>query len=133
MTVFSYAAGRLANKQFTEPIILNDLARRIGIIKEKSYKRHPLGWMIHLGVGIIFLVGYDLLWRTSLLSPTVFIGSVLGFISGVIGVIGWHLTLKIHPDPPGIHLKDFYFQLVIAHIIFGIVAAVSYELMSRFP
>lgn len=30
---------------------------------------------------------------------------------------------KLNSDPPDIKLKEFYVQLLIAHVIFGIVAA----------
>ena len=125
MTLFSYIAGILRKKQFTEPVILNDLLRRINVVKSKNNYRNPLGWIIHYTVGLIFIICYHFIWSHNFLAPTVLNGALLGGVCGVIGIAGWHTTLSIHPNPPAIDLKEYYIQLFFAHVIFGISATIT--------
>ena len=126
MTLFSYIVGRLRNKEFTEPVHLNDLLRRINLQTSSDKYHHPAGWIIHYAVGLVFVIGYHLLWSHHVLAITLRNGSILGAICGLIGIAGWHITLSIHPDPPPIHLKEYYLQLFFAHVIFGLTATSAY-------
>jgi len=126
MTVFSYVVGRLRKKEFTEPVLLNDLLRRIKLQSNADKFRHPAGWIIHYIVGLIFVIGYHLLWTREVIALTLISGAILGAVCGLIGIVGWHTTLSIHPNPPPIHLKEYYVQLFFAHVIFGLSAAASY-------
>jgi len=127
MTLFSFILSVIRKKQFTEPVILNDLLRPSNAPGIQNY-RHPLGWIIHYVVGLVFVICYHLLWSQDLVAPTVFNGAMLGAACGLIGIAGWHITLSIHPHPPVIDLKEFYVQLFFAHVIFGIVATLTYTL-----
>ncbi|MEJ7644191.1 MAG: hypothetical protein WKF87_06330 [Chryseolinea sp.] len=70
MTLFSYIVSVLRKKQFTEPVILNDLIRRLKVVSIENKYRHPLGWIIHYVVGLVFVICYHLLWSRDLMTPT---------------------------------------------------------------
>jgi hypothetical protein len=126
MTLFSYVVGRLRNKEFTEPVHLNDLLQRIKLIKRADKYRHPAGWVIHYLIGVLFVIGYHLLWSRHILACTLLNGAILGAVCGMIGIGGWHVTLSVHPNPPPIDLKEYYLQLFFAHVIFGLSATLCY-------
>jgi len=119
MTAFSYYFSWLRNKQFKEPEILNELLWRLRLIKGSGGKNHPAGWTIHYVVGFIFVIAYHIFWNKTEYEPTFGTSILLGALSGVIGVVGWRITFGTHPDPPTLDFKEYYVQLLIAHIIFG--------------
>jgi hypothetical protein len=130
MTAFSYGASRHERKQFREPELLNKLLDRIPgapAIPTKS----PAGWLVHYGVGIFFTSVYDQLWQRDIGKPTLANGLLLGTISGLVGIGGWMLTFKLHPHPPKIDYTGHYKQLLIAHMIFGVGAALGYNKMKK--
>jgi hypothetical protein len=130
MTAFSYGASRHERKQFREPELLNKLLDRIPgspPIPTKS----PAGWLVHYGVGIIFTTVYDQLWQRNISKPTLANGLLLGTISGLVGIGGWMLTFTLHPRPPKTDYTGHYKQLLIAHMIFGVGAALGYNKMKK--
>lgn len=122
MTLFSYVVGVLRKKQFSQPVLLNELLQRLKVFSSITYYRNSAGWLIHYAVGLSFVICYHLLWSHKVLAPTLSNGAILGAVSGIIGVAGWHLILSIHPNPPNIDLKEYYLLLFVAHVIFGITA-----------
>jgi hypothetical protein len=128
MTMFSYIFSILRKKQFKEPELLNDLLRRINLIKGPNIKKHATGWIIHYTVGWIFVTVYYLLFKNFQINPTLWVYTALGFICGIVGIAGWKVTFAIHPNPPDIHFSEFYLHLLAAHIVFGIGAFMAYKL-----
>jgi hypothetical protein len=126
MTLFSYCVGRLRNKQFMEPEILNDLLMRNGTIEKGAVQNHPLGWFIHYLVGFQFIIAYEVFWHTTSSSPTLGLFVVLGAVSGGIGVIAWSMFFLSHSNPPRLDFKEFYLQLVVAHMVFGVGAFLTF-------
>ena len=122
MTAFSYYLSYIRKKQFREPELLNELLVRARMMKFTASKNHPAGWIIHYLVGVVFVIIYQLIAAVTALTPDILFYSLGGLISGFIGVAIWHVTLSLHPNSPALDLKEFYFQLVIAHIIFGLSA-----------
>lgn len=120
MTAFSYFYSWLRKKPFREPELLNELMSRIHILPKTKVGKHPAGWIIHYAVGVLFVLSYSYLFRATEFKPTLLTYAILGFVSGIIGIIGWQATFRIHPDPPEIHFSEYYLHLLIAHIIFGI-------------
>lgn len=128
MTLFSYLVSRVTGRQFREPQLLNILIKRSKLISFAPGKSHLAGWLIHYTIGFIFVFIFALLWKNTALEPTVFTGALLGFLFGFIGITGWKIMFYLNPDPPEIAFKEFYFQLIIAHVIFGIGAVLPYLL-----
>jgi hypothetical protein len=47
-------------------------------------------------------------------------GVVLGSASGFFGAEVWRQILKLHPNPPRVDFKNYYKQLIFAHVVFGV-------------
>jgi hypothetical protein len=124
MTLFSYCAANAEKEQFREPVLLAKLARRLypEITEKESLL---LGWLLHYSVGCFFTTIYNRLWRKTRLPRSVFTGFMLGGICGFVGIAVWHIVFRFHPRPPRIDLKNYYKQLLIAHLIFGAFAAIT--------
>ncbi|MEX0967516.1 MAG: hypothetical protein WD077_09775 [Bacteroidia bacterium] len=129
MTLFSYSISRKDKKQYREPELLNHLTGKISrglfIPKEK----HPLGYILHLLVGMGFTTAYWAVWRSTKIDPHWDNAMIFGAFSGVAGIIIWEINFKLHPDPPEIDKRNYYIQLMIAHIIFGTTAGGQWQLM----
>ena len=86
-----------------------------------------IGLVAHYLIGIFFVIIYYILWKNGIGKPNFFYGAIFGFLSGLFGIIVWRIFFAIHPNPPkNINLKDYFINLVIAHIIFGIVVSISF-------
>ncbi|MEO2061619.1 MAG: hypothetical protein ABGW97_01455 [Christiangramia sp.] len=117
MTLFSYVCGRITGHQFREPQLLNHLIRT-SVLKLAPSNRHWLGWLVHFLFGIFF-AGLMLFSENLFNFPLNVLNTILiGFLAGILGIIGWQLMFFLNPDPPKIHLRNFYLQLIVAHIIF---------------
>lgn len=126
MTLFSYVVSNFKAKQFREPELLNSLISRSEIIELKPSKKHFLGWIIHYLIGWFFVVGFSFIWEYTQFSADIISGAVLGMAAGIIGIFGWIMMFKLNQNPPEIDFSQFYIQLIIAHILFGISAAIIY-------
>lgn len=126
MTAFSYYLSGKTKREFKEPVLLNasmTSSRFNGLMKKNS----PPGWILHYSVGFTFTVCYHYYWKSSRTDPSFQNSTLLGLLNGIIGISGWHLLFKIHPNPPSLNLKDYYFHLMAAHIIFGWGTAAGYK------
>lgn len=128
MTLFSYLLSGLLNKQFREPVLLNSFLKRLRFTNPENIPAVS-GWIIHYSIGTIFVLVYHLVWITTMLSPNILSGSLLGFTNGLVGMAGWALVFRIHPNPPSIDNKAHYLHLLFAHILFGISATGGYLLI----
>jgi hypothetical protein len=128
MTIFSYMVSRLRNRQFTEPVLLNRFLCGFGILKEYQLEKNPAGWIIHYGVGLLFLIGYYLIWSRTSFDPTWQTALVLGAASGLIGIMGWAIVFKIQSVPPNIRVSEYFTQLFVAHVIFALTATAVFRL-----
>ncbi|PRX39287.1 hypothetical protein [Salegentibacter salegens] len=130
MTVFSYLFSNFKAKQFREPELLNTLISRSKMISLKPSKNHFFGWIIHFIIGWIFVFIFCLIWEFTNFSVGIISGALLGFIAGIVGIVGWKVMFKLNRNPPEIDFSQFYHQLIIAHILFGISAAVVFPFFS---
>lgn len=127
MTAFSYVVSNVRNKQFREPELLNKLSNRV---EKRFHMNHndAEGWLMHYGVGLFFSSVYDQLWRKTGIRPSVIQSILLGATTGVAGTAIWELTFRMHPNPPKIDFKEYYIQLLAAHAVFGLFAALAYRI-----
>jgi hypothetical protein len=130
MTLFSYQLSRLTHKQFREPELLSKLAERLRI-DHRSPGNAIDGWMLHYAAGSLFVMLYDKLWRDNRVNEIVKNGAVLGAASGFFGAEVWRQVLKFHPNPPKVDFKNYYNQLIVAHIVFGVFARIGYQLPEK--
>lgn len=125
MTLFSYIMSYVMDKQFKEPLLLNILLQRSQFLKETTVP--PIsGWIIHYGMGSIFVTIYHFIWSLPPFEPTYSSGSLLGFISSFVGIATWSFVFNIHSNPPSIDFKAHYLQLIISHVLFGLGATLGY-------
>lgn len=124
MTLFSEVVSRLDGHNYNEAKILGQLIERITPLDERTSQ--VAGWVGHYGVGVLFAAGYDEFLERTGVKPNLMNGAVYGALSGLVGAAVWHTTFKAHPNPPGVDLKNYYKQLVIAHAVFGTAASLTY-------
>lgn len=130
MTLFSYIVSGAKKKNFIEPEVLFDLLKRLPLTERKKILR-IVSWMGHYDMGLTFAVIYDMIWRKSKIKPSAKSGAVLGGLSGIAGIVIWDGIFKFHPNPPDFHLKRYYGHLLLAHIIFGAFAGITYKKTSE--
>ena len=132
MTVFSYLVSALMSQNFREPEIMCLLFKNLLKNPEQSEPYLTwLAWSVHYVIGFIFVLIYVKLWDNNTLKANLESGIFLGAICGIVGIIGWYFTLKIHPNPPKLNLKNFFILLFFAHIVFGIFAMIGYRLVKQ--
>lgn len=118
MTLFSYLVGMKRNKKFHEPELLNSLINGASSIKITVSEKNILGWLAHIGIGLIFTGVLLVLNKSKFIQFDILTVLLLGIVAGVFGIIGWAIMFKTNENPPEVHLKEFYLQLIVAHIIF---------------
>lgn len=129
MTAFSYVYSWLRQKPFKEPALLNDLMAQLGVLKPQPSKNNILGWVIHYGVGVIFLISYHFVWQIVHVIPGAWHYTIAGTVSGIVGIAIWSVVFNHYLILQPEERSEYFFQLEIAHIIFGVT---SYLVESNF-
>ncbi|MDT3402161.1 hypothetical protein [Mucilaginibacter terrae] len=124
MTLFSEALSRVKGHNYNEAEILSELLNRVSPLNKQQSR--VAGWIGHYGVGAMFATMYDVYLNKSNTKASIINGAIFGALSGLTGAAIWHTTFKAHPNPPGVDLKNYYKQLIVAHVIFGVAAAIIY-------
>ncbi|MFC5283875.1 hypothetical protein [Pedobacter alpinus] len=123
LTVFSMVLST-KKRNFVEP---SHLAK----IFNYHLKDSPSWLNIILGVILHFIVGYLFtlihLYYYQLLKPIWYNGLFLGLANGLLGALVWYVVIKIYNDVLTVDVKLYLLQLVIAHIIFGLVILYMYK------
>ncbi|WP_133159399.1 hypothetical protein [Solitalea longa] len=131
MTLFSYLLTKSQKKNYTEPEVLSEIVdENNSSVSEKEAK--ALGWTAHYGVGLAFTSAYSLIWEHTSIKPSIASGATLGALSGLLGILGWSQLFQMHHSTSTTYKAEYYMQLILAHIIFGIGAAKGYKLGSKF-
>lgn len=129
MTAFSYLVSELDCENFSEPERLGQLAKRLLPILSKEEKLIT-GWTAHYLVGLLFSLAYVELWAKGKVKSNLPQTLLLGGVSGLIAVAVWKTTFKLHPLPPALSFNKCYLQLVPAHVVFALFAALGYRLLN---
>ena len=129
MTAFSYLVSELDGENFSEPERLSQLAKRLVPLLSKEEKL-TIGWGAHYMVGLLFALAYVELWTKGKIKPTLGQTLLLGGVSGILAVAIWKTTFKMHPLPPMLSFNKYYLQLVPAHVVFALFAALGYRLLN---
>ena len=90
-----------------------------------------LAWLIHYAIGFVFVLSYYFLWQYQVVEYSIINGFILGAISGIIGIIGWIIMLKLSGFNKKAEDEGYYIQLFIAHIIFGIAAILVLSFLGK--
>jgi hypothetical protein len=117
-------------ENFSEPERLGQLAGRL-IPKLGKQQSQILGWLGHYEVGLLFALVYVELWRRGKLKPDLKTNLWLGGLSGLLAVVVWKTTFKMHPLPPSLNFNKYYLQLVPAHIVFTLFAGIGYQIVKK--
>ena len=129
MTLYSYMISRKEKQQYVEPVLLNKLidgSENLPDIENKD--THPAGWFAHYGVGILFVVGYWIVWRRALRSPGPVRALVIGALSGIVAIGAWKAMFAANANPPHNDRYGYFRQLFYAHLIFSALAIAGYKL-----
>jgi hypothetical protein len=127
MTLFSGLVSQVVHQNYIEPYLLNKV---FGAQFSNPMTRHSLmGWIVHFAFGCLFVISYHVLWYFKLVGHSWVSGLILGFISGLIGILGWRMLRRLTPDINELWQKNYYGQLLVAHILFGIIAAKIYSVI----
>ena len=127
MTSFSYLVAQSQKENFREPELLAILLRRLIPELNKKYSKIA-GWNIHYAVGIAFAMIYAALWEKSKLKASVKSGLLFGGLSGLLAIVVWNATFRLHPAPPNVEFKRYYGHLFVAHLVFGAFASIGYKI-----
>ncbi|WP_339840195.1 hypothetical protein [uncultured Maribacter sp.] len=122
MTLFSHILELLTHHKFNEAHLLNELISRSKSISFNVGQNHYYGWIIHYAIGVCMAAGLFCYYFYMADRIGIWVGSLLGFVLGIIGIVGWSLIINFHSNPPCTKWKYFFAQLIVAHIIFGLTA-----------
>lgn len=127
MRLFSYAASASYREFYKEHLLLTYLLQNSKINLSNASK-NTLSWLLHYGIGVVFVTIYHYLWANNIIHLTILDGLLLGIISGIIGIIAWMLFFKLLHYKPPLDLSTHYIQLFVAHIIFALTATAVYAI-----
>ena len=119
MTGFSYAISGISGRMFKEPVLLVRVLNSLNKHFSENTK-WLIACLIHYTIGLFFILFYHYFWEQGLIKVNVIDTFIYGISIAVIGAVGWAVIFKLCQCKP----KDlnwsrgYYFQLIIAHLIF---------------
>jgi heme/copper-type cytochrome/quinol oxidase subunit 4 len=122
MTTFSYLLSTFTNKRFREPLLINYLIRG-SQGKDAVGKRSFWGYVIHFLIGYAFTFAYFAMYKSGVFELGLESGGIYGLCIGLIGAVAWKIMFRMNDNPPEISMIPYLFQLVVAHVIFGLSLA----------
>lgn len=128
MTAASALMSLVPHENFKEPEHLADMVGKLTPFLSKKSKTLA-GWGAHYSMGFIFAATYVELWECRKIEHSIKNGVILGLISGLLGLLIWKGTFKIHPLPPAIRYLDFYLQRIPAHVVFAVFSTIAYRMV----
>ncbi|TRO64388.1 hypothetical protein [Christiangramia sabulilitoris] len=124
MTAFSYLIPRLRAKQFREPQLLNMILRRSTSDSMNPSNNSLIGWVVHFSIGIILMTLFYMFHLIFTFKISFFSIFIYGIFAGSLSILSWYLMFSLSNNPAEITMKEFYFQLLIAHILFATGAVI---------
>jgi len=130
MTLFSYAVSAAAREVFKEPLLLMYVLSFLHIQAPPKTKS-ILAWILHYFIGLLFVLGYYILWNYGIMEVSWWSTFILATCIGGIGILGWMFLFNLIDHRPTINYKGYYTQLFIAHIIFSITVFIVYSIFQQ--
>lgn len=124
------AVMSLAGQDFREPEHLSTMVSRMAPFLSKRAKVLA-GWGGHYAMGLVFASVYVELWESRKIEHHLKNGLILGVFSGIIGLLIWKGTFKVHPLPPSMKYTNFYLQRIPAHIVFAVFTTIAYRMIKE--
>ncbi len=134
MTLYSYWKSKKEGQEYVEPVMINkliDKSENLPDIKDKEL--HPAGWLLHYATGMGFILAYWLVYRNALKNPDFKKITIIGAISGTLGIVVWKFLFSQHKHPPYNYRHGYYRQLLTAHMIFTLFAIMTYRVTDNPP
>jgi hypothetical protein len=128
MTASSALMSLMMDQNFREPEHLTTMIERVAPFLSKKAKVIA-GWGAHYAMGLVFAAVYVELWETGKIKHNLKNGLILGFVSGLLGLVIWKGTFKAHPLPPFMRYNNYYLQRIPAHIVFAVFTTITYKLI----
>ena len=125
MTFFSALYNYFTKDEFREPNLLSQIFKKL-FQRTSAQKTFISGWIAHFLIGYIFLGLYELAWWYFDIPKSVDIAILFGTVSGFLGIIGWYFMFKAVRYTYYFNYAHYYFHLVLAHIVFSVVAVFVY-------
>ena len=130
MTVFSHILGKITGHCFNEAQLLNKILKKSHYFNADMGKNNFWGWFLHYIIGIVFAFALYIMYYRTGIDWNIPMWSLLGLGLGTIGATGWYIMYYFHPDAPKVNFKAFTFQLLIAHVIFSMVALMAFTIFT---
>jgi hypothetical protein len=130
MTLFSYIASAIDLENYSEPERLGQLTHRLMPVLNKR-QSYVVGWAGHYIVGLAFAAAYVKLWNEGKIKPSFKNNLLLGGVSGLLALVIWKTTFKMHPLPPRLSFNKYYLQLIPAHLVFAVFSGLGYVLLKK--
>lgn len=106
-----------------------DMLGMLGTMFTTGGSAHILGGVVHFVMGAVFGVVYAFLWASVIGAPTWLWGLIFGLVHGVVALVTMPMMIRMHPRPPeGMTSTSPMMAagMIIGHIVFGIVVALTY-------
>ena len=130
MTLGSELMSKIFGENYSEPDHLETMIKRLAPMLSKQAKTIA-GWGAHLTMGLIFAAIYVELWEKRQIKHNIKNAIILGILSGLIGLLIWKGTFKVHPLPPLLNYTNFYLQRIPAHVVFAVATTITYKLIKQ--
>lgn len=124
MTVFSALYNYFTKDEFREPNLLTQIFKKL-FQRTSDRRLFVFGWIAHFLIGYLFLGLYEVAWWWLATPRTLDIAILFGLASGFLGIVGWELMFKVVSFKKEFSYGHYYFHLVLAHIVFSMVAVLQ--------
>lgn len=131
-TIFSYIISKATGENFKEPQLLGRMIEDVTPNADEPESQFS-GWLLHYLIGVGFSTSYKMLLKLTPMKPTITNGAIVGAASAIPAVASWHSALSVHPTPPRDKTVDYFLQLSIGHIIFGMASFWVFKKFAESP
>lgn len=83
----------------------------------------------HFFIGGLFGILYYLLISTGVIRPDVVDGMLFGVMLGIIAIVVWYISFKVHPSPPPVSLPLYLLMIFTGHIALALSLVVLYAFL----
>ncbi len=122
-TFFSMVVSTIYKKNFVEPILLGKIIN-YHLKDGPTWLNVTLGAIIHFFVGYLFTEIHLFLYQ--ILTPAWYNAIFLGLANGIFGAFVWYITIRVYQKVLKVHISEYLIQLVIGHVIFGLIIVYMY-------
>jgi hypothetical protein len=130
MTLFVLLVHKISANQLNVIRILGTMLTHTTTY-DRSTSSRPVsvatGLVSHYAVGYFFTAFYVIAWQHKWLGYTTVDCALIGFITGLFGILVWRIYFAIHRFAPAVRLSVYLPTILIAHVVFGVSAGWLYR------